>query len=173
MLSDREDVGSLYNKMNMENVDRVIAQILEGGEAVTGGARKAHKGHKAHRGESPLDKTLGGLGIHIADRSPKKHHKRKSSRSRVYGGEINGGASEVVDIKGGDSVPAAEAPAISGGSVEGGSKKRRLPTALRIDGERQKNKVMMIYDQMKASKRYRGVPGNKLLKKAMEQSKMM
>jgi len=86
--------------MNMENVDKVIAEILQGGDQVIeGGAKKHSRKHQ---------------------RSPSKRHSRKHSHKHSRTSDVRFGKLNL-HFKGGDDVPAAvpvEAPvAIAGGEV--------------------------------------------------------
>jgi hypothetical protein len=228
--------------MNMQDVDKVIAEILTGGNTsavaavpeVTGGkssrsrsrshSRKSrsashhspkhhHVGHHGgtltigklkpimiRGGEEPLqggsviDSLFGGEA-EAAPAAPEvisggavgesiKGGSIKAGSKPIKGGSIKGGSIKGGSIKGGSTLPepAPPAEAISGGEsadasdLEGGKKrshkkhrshKKKLPEAL----ARKKSVVMNIFEELKESKKYKKMPGNMLLKKAMEMSR--
>ena len=135
-------------------------------------------------GEAPAEpvapeasEVISGGSVSIKAGSKAIKAGSKAIKAGAMGGEITGAAASAI-VGGSTAEPAPPAEPISGGEssdLEGGKKrshkkrshKKKLPEAL----ARKKSMVMNIYEELKESKKYKKMPGNMLLKKAMEMSR--
>ena len=165
----------------MENVDKVIAQILEGGNTeVTGGRRgRGKRSSKNHQSPVHFGKiTISPNRVKGGSDEPVENISGGSIDGSVVGGSIVGGS--VGDgirggkIRGGKiragskSLSGGElVEAVQGGEsepIDGGKKKRKLSPGAKKNHER----VMARYRKMLTMKKYAMTPNNIKLGMAMK-----